>query len=408
VSNAAYNGVWIVNSTGSHTISNNTISGNGSSGVLLDNTANNITLSGNYISDNTNSGIFLSGPATVPNIYGNRINGNAYGVYVSAGSNPVIGGSTVNGNDIYSNTNYGVYNDTPSVTVNAQYNWWGSATGPAHSSNPSGTGNAVSDYVDFSNFLTYWATYIYTLTLDLTSSGIGTVTVPVLSLTCNADCTGQAHKGQSLTLQAQPATDSVFDGWTGGGCSGTGDCIFTMDNDTTVQAAFRGVPPTADFSGTPLTGVEPLMVSFSDLSGYGPYSWLWDFGDSSGSSAKNPTHYYLDPGPFTVSLIATNAYGSDTETKTGYVTVTACSHGPASILPTFYNSLQDAYTHSSNNSEIRARYKVLGTSLDMNQNWTVYLYGGYDCDHLNQLGVTTIGTLTVSKGAAVVRDIVIK
>jgi PKD repeat protein len=109
-----------------------------------------------------------------------------------------------------------------------------------------------------------------------------------------------------------------------------------------------------------------------------------------------------------VGLTATNAYGSDTETKNNYVTVTACSHGPASILPAFYGSLQEAYNNSSNNSEIRARYKVLGTSLDMNQNWTVYLYGGYDCDHQNQLGVTTINGLTLSKGTAVVRDIVIK
>jgi PKD repeat protein len=342
-------------------------------------------------------------------ISGNRITGNAYGVYVSAGANPVIGGSVADGNDIYANTNYGVYNDTPNVTVNAQYNWWGSATGPAHSSNPSGTGNAVSDYVDFSNFLTYWATYIYTLTLDLTSSGKGSVTVPVLSLTCNADCTGQVHKGQSITIQAQPATDSVFDGWTGGGCSGTGDCIFTMDNDTTVQVAFRGVPPTADFSGTPLSGVEPLIVSFTDLSGYDPYSCLWNFGDNGTSSVKNPTHAYLDPGTFTVGLIATNAYGSDTETKANYVTVTACPNGPASILPTFYSSLQDAYNSASNGSVIRTRYKVLGETLNINRdNTTVYIYGGYDCDHQNQLGTTTIGTLTVSKGTSVVRDIIIK
>jgi PKD repeat protein len=110
-----------------------------------------------------------------------------------------------------------------------------------------------------------------------------------------------------------------------------------------------------------------------------------------------------------VGLTATNAYGSDTETKNNYVTVTACPNGPASILPDFYTTLQEAYNHSSNNSVIRARYKVLNGSLDVNrENTTVYIYGGYDCPHQNQLGATTIGTLQLTRGTAVVSDIVIK
>jgi len=36
-------------------------------------------------------------------------------------------------------------------TMNAENNWWGSASGPTHSTaNPCGTGDVVSDYVDFS------------------------------------------------------------------------------------------------------------------------------------------------------------------------------------------------------------------------------------------------------------------
>jgi parallel beta-helix repeat protein len=376
VSNSGGAGVWLFNTTATATLSGNTITTNGISGVLLDNASNSITLSGNYLSGNTHSGIFLSGSSTVPLISGNRINGNAYGIYVSAGANPVIGGTEANGNDIYSNTNYGVYNDTPSVTVNARYNWWDSALGPHHSiTNPNGTGNDVSDYIDFSNFLTYWATFFQTLTLDLSGTGTGRVIVQALSLTCNADCTGQAHKGQSLTLQAQQEIDSVFDGWSVGGCSGTGDCTLTMDNDTTVTAAYRGVPPIADFSGTPLSGVEPLIVSFTDLSGHGPYAWLWGFGDGGSSTRQNPGHDYTDPGTYAVVITATNAYGSDTETKNGYITVTACPNGPASILPTFYDSLQAAYEVAGNGAIIRGRYKTLG-SLNLNKGTHVNLTGG--------------------------------
>ncbi len=37
--------------------------------------------------------------------------------------------------------------------INATYNWWGDASGPTHSSNSDGKGDAVSDNVDFIPFL---------------------------------------------------------------------------------------------------------------------------------------------------------------------------------------------------------------------------------------------------------------
>jgi hypothetical protein len=44
--------------------------------------------------------------------------------------------------------------DNYNVTVNAQYNWWGNATGPYHPTNyPSGTGDNVTDWVDCANHL---------------------------------------------------------------------------------------------------------------------------------------------------------------------------------------------------------------------------------------------------------------
>ncbi len=81
-------------------------------------------------------------------------------------------------------------------------------------------------------------------------------------------------------------------------------------------------PPVADFSGTPTSGDYPLGVQFTDLSTNSPTSWAWDFGDGGTSTAQNPSHTYQAAGTYTVSLTATNAYGSDTETKTDYITVT--------------------------------------------------------------------------------------
>ncbi|MEW5924263.1 MAG: PKD domain-containing protein, partial [Candidatus Zixiibacteriota bacterium] len=83
------------------------------------------------------------------------------------------------------------------------------------------------------------------------------------------------------------------------------------------------VPPVADFSGNPTSGTVPLTVNFTDLSTNNPTSWSWTFGDGGTSTAQNPSHTYNSEGTYTVSLTATNAYGYDTETKTGYITVNA-------------------------------------------------------------------------------------
>jgi len=80
--------------------------------------------------------------------------------------------------------------------------------------------------------------------------------------------------------------------------------------------------PTASFTAAPTSGVAPLSVAFTDTSTGPPTSWSWAFGDGGTSSAQHPTHTYTAAGTYTVSLTATNAAGSDTTTRTGYVTVT--------------------------------------------------------------------------------------
>ena len=82
------------------------------------------------------------------------------------------------------------------------------------------------------------------------------------------------------------------------------------------------VAPTADFTGDPLSGQYPLDVAFTDLSTGAPTSWSWSFGDGGTSNAQNPSHTYTSAGTYTVSLTAANDEGSDTATRTGYITVT--------------------------------------------------------------------------------------
>jgi PKD repeat protein len=94
-------------------------------------------------------------------------------------------------------------------------------------------------------------------------------------------------------------------------------------------------PPVADFTADKTSVYEGETVSFTDLSTNGPTSWAWTFaGGTPGTSpAQNPTVTYNTAGTYDVTLIATNANGSDTETKPGYITVSV-----APQLPTYCTS----------------------------------------------------------------------
>ena len=74
-------------------------------------------------------------------------------------------------------------------------------------------------------------------------------------------------------------------------------------------------------SGTPVTGIAPLTVDFTDESTGVVTSWSWDFGDSGTSDEQNPTYAFLNEGTYTVSMTATGPSGSYTETKVDYVFV---------------------------------------------------------------------------------------
>ena len=89
----------------------------------------------------------------------------------------------------------------------------------------------------------------------------------------------------------------------------------------------NAVTPVADFSGTPLSGTNPLSVAFTDLSTNTPTSWLWEKNDGSGwanfagtPTAQNPSESFT-AGTWSVRLTATNAGGSNTNTKNNYITV---------------------------------------------------------------------------------------
>jgi PKD repeat protein len=80
-------------------------------------------------------------------------------------------------------------------------------------------------------------------------------------------------------------------------------------------AAFRPVINPSQISSI------PMMVSFVDQSANSPTSWSWDFGDGSTSTDQNPSHLYGKAGTYTVTLTATNQFGSNTVVKSNLIDV---------------------------------------------------------------------------------------
>jgi len=73
--------------------------------------------------------------------------------------------------------------------------------------------------------------------------------------------------------------------------------------------------PTADFSFTPAHPGPGQEVQFSDESTGEPTRWMWDFGDGQTSQEENPSHAYTTSGSKTVTLVVSNASGSDSAVK---------------------------------------------------------------------------------------------
>lgn len=78
-------------------------------------------------------------------------------------------------------------------------------------------------------------------------------------------------------------------------------------------------------AASPVSGDAPLTVTFSGSAtgGTAPYTYAWNFGDSTAAStAQNPTHTYSAAGLFTARLTVTDAVGA-TATSTRSITAVA-------------------------------------------------------------------------------------
>jgi PKD repeat protein len=156
-----------------------------------------------------------------------------------------------------------------------------------------------------------------------------------------------------------------------------GTSVSTPQSITVTVAA-----PVANFTGTPTTGRAPLTVRFTDMSTNMPTAWNWSFGDGNVTNAtmQHPVHTYLTNGLYDVSLNATNAGGSGTFTRLGYINVTNVS-GMTELVGVFRPSTHTFYLRSSGYPATPATVINWGASTDLP------VTGDWNGDGTNEVGV---------------------
>ncbi len=152
-SNAKYGFYLAAGSSNSdnNTFTNNTANSNTEYGMRI-NSSNGNTLTTNTFNLNVIAGIRLKDDITNLVLNGNSFTNSQTGIDIASGAGSVTSW-TVSSNNISGNTTYGVNNSGTGI-LDARVNWWGHWSGPHHSTNPLGTGNAVTDNVTFSKWCT--------------------------------------------------------------------------------------------------------------------------------------------------------------------------------------------------------------------------------------------------------------
>ncbi|MDI9395110.1 MAG: DUF3344 domain-containing protein, partial [Euryarchaeota archaeon] len=149
--------------------------------------------------------------------------------------------------------------------------------------------------------------------------------------------------------------------------------------------------PVANFTATPISGDTPLRVNFTDTSTGIVSSYEWDF-DNDGtvdSTEQNPSHTYTTAGTYTVNLTVSNAGGSDSEVKTGYISVSEPL--PSAPVANF------TATPISGDAPLRVNFTDASTGIVSSYEWDFDNDGTVDSTEQNpSYTYTTAGLYTVS------------
>jgi PKD repeat protein len=135
-----------------------------------------------------------------------------------------------------------------------------------------------------------------------------------------------------LNGQARLRIRSNYYGYTNGATDACSAFNYGCTEDYTITIATPVLTkPVVDFVAQVTSLTLGSSVLFSDLTTGIPTSWKWTFqgGTPATSTSKNPSVLYSNPGTFNVKLVTTNSMGTDSVSKSGYITVVNSINVPA-------------------------------------------------------------------------------
>ena len=133
---------------------------------------------------------------------------------------------------------FDLYDHNTVVTLTAVPNINSTFTGWNGTSGCSGTGTCVVTMTQARTVNAVFVMKTFKLDVFKAGNGSGTVTSAPAGIDCGADCSETYNYGVTVTLTAAPNASSNFTGWSGGVCTGTGTCVVTMTQASTVTATF--------------------------------------------------------------------------------------------------------------------------------------------------------------------------
>ncbi len=435
---------WLMSlSVTNSTISNNGFGGNiilgfGVNGINLAWDDGPINIIGNRITGNAGSGIFTSGTFADLTVQNNIISYNKTGIKTQSANSTSLsfGASSPPGaaNYIFKNSDYGIQSaiellGDPYVNITATHNWWGSPTGPKHSTNPGGTGDAVSDHVTFSPFYSGPAASLAPSSIDFGSVPVGSTASPQSIIVTNSGdlplLLGAVALGGADSSAMALALDTCSNTTLAPAASCSVDVIFspgtsrayTARIDFPASSTTIPVTYTATIAGTGTTVPVSLTIGF--------------LGTGGGTVTFNSVNYYND-----ATVLATNGAGVEfiaapdqyslfsgwggscagagaciftTPGTTGGVTATFTrKSNPVKIEPAllFYSSITGPGGAYEGAAAAGSIIKTWGTNyteaLLFDLDKSVTLDGGYD----SAFGTNT-GTMTTVRGTMTVKCLMV-
>jgi|WetSurMetagenome_2_1015567.scaffolds.fasta_scaffold05245_2 PKD repeat protein len=121
--------------------------------------------------------------------------------------------------------------------------------------------------------------------------------------------------------------------------------------------------PTAKISANRTAGPAPIAIQFYDRSTGFPTEWLWDFGDGTNSTLKNPVHAYSYGGNYTINLVASNSLGNTSVTAANYIKATGT--GPIPVVDADFSA-----NATSGQAPFAVAFTDLSTGSPTSWNWS--------------------------------------